>query len=192
MADPYENASLLDLQVQAIWAAFLHRGLKYSSITATSTSNDKIESQYIRTLGESFENLQANCADGSVLFASVLRKIGIEPVLVCVPGHMYLGFYRYYDYANSVFDSSDLVFLETTRMGDIDLSEYRGDDYLQSLIIEFSFKLALLDGMGEFERAKSKFDDDEETEYQIIDIKKMRSQGIMPVTRYWEGYSKSP
>ena len=31
--------------------------------------------------------------DGSVLFASVLYKLGIYPVLVRIPGHMFVAFY---------------------------------------------------------------------------------------------------
>lgn len=46
----------------------------------------------MRFIDESLGNTQANCVDGTVLFASVLRKIGIEPSLVTVPGHMFLGF----------------------------------------------------------------------------------------------------
>lgn len=35
---------------------------------------------------------QANCVDGRVLFASILRKIDIAPALVLIPGHMFLAF----------------------------------------------------------------------------------------------------
>ena len=46
----------------------------------------------MRLLDETINNDQANCADGSVLFASLLRKIGIEAYLVMVPRHCYLAF----------------------------------------------------------------------------------------------------
>ena len=39
----------------------------------------------MRLIDESINNGQANCVDGSVLFASLLRKIDIEPVLVSLP-----------------------------------------------------------------------------------------------------------
>ena len=34
---------------------------------------------------------QANCADGSVFMASILRKIGYDVSLVLGPGHMWNG-----------------------------------------------------------------------------------------------------
>ena len=40
-----------------------------------------LESRY-RFLEQSIRNTQANCVDGTVLFASVLYKLGISPVLV--------------------------------------------------------------------------------------------------------------
>ena len=50
--------------------------------------------------------------DGSVLFASVLRQIGIEPLLVLVPGHMFVGFAL--DQAGS-----QVEYLETTMIGNV-------------------------------------------------------------------------
>ena len=50
--------------------------------------------------------------DGSVLFASILRQIGIDPILVLVPGHMFMGFYV-------DPDGKQADFLETTMIGQI-------------------------------------------------------------------------
>ena len=80
-------------QVFAIWSALQKRGIQYSSTTTTPGGSDAVYSQFVRFLDQSITNTQANCVDGSVLFASLLRKISIEPFLVTVPGHMYVGFY---------------------------------------------------------------------------------------------------
>ena len=64
----------------------------------------------MRLIDESINNAQANCVDGSVLLASLLRKIDIEPVLVYVPGHCYLAFYL-------DAEQKHLVGLETTLIG---------------------------------------------------------------------------
>jgi hypothetical protein len=85
--------------------------------------NQNIASQYVRTLQESFVNTQANCVDGSVLFASVLRKLGIEPFLGIVPGHMFVGYYL-------DREMTTRSFLETTMLGNEDLSKYTKDDSL--------------------------------------------------------------
>lgn len=80
-------------QVAACFLTLRLKGVKYSSITATSNTNSNIYSQYIRFAGEVMNNSQANCADGTVFFCSVLRKIGIHAEMIFVPGHVYLGFY---------------------------------------------------------------------------------------------------
>ena len=74
------------------WHALTQRDLRYSTSPPARRSPTAVNSQHVRMIDESINNAQANCVDGSVLLASVLRKIGIEPVLVMVPGHCYLGF----------------------------------------------------------------------------------------------------
>ena len=99
-------------QVFAIWNALQRRHVKYSSITTPSASSlsGKVYCQAVRFIDESIDSQQANCVDGSVLFASVLYKIGIQPILVLKPNHMFVGYYL--DEGHSKFE-----FLETTRLG---------------------------------------------------------------------------
>jgi hypothetical protein len=98
------------LQVFAIWNALQQRGVRYSNITTTPGASKEVYSQYVRFVDQSINNSQANCVDGSVLFASILRQIGIEPVLVLVSGHMFVGFYL-------DPQGKELDFLETTMLG---------------------------------------------------------------------------
>ena len=53
---------------------------------------------------------QANCIDGSVLFASLLECIGIQPVLVVVRGHAFVGWRVWRDI-------QEYDFLESTMIG---------------------------------------------------------------------------
>ena len=66
--------------------------------------------------------------DGSVLFASLLRAINIEPILVRTPGHMFVGYYT---------DNShkDMNFLETTMIGDVDLDDFFPYEQLDSTMV---------------------------------------------------------
>src|SRR5437762_2918780 len=80
-------------QVFAVWSALQKRGLQYSNTTATPGGSETVQSQFVRFIDQSLTNTQANCVDGSVLFASLLRKISIEPFLVIIPCHMYVAFY---------------------------------------------------------------------------------------------------
>lgn len=99
-------------QVFAIWYVLQRRGVRYSNITTTPGSSKEVYSQYVRFIDQSINNSQANCVDGSVLFASILRQIGIDPILVLVPGHMFMGFYV-------DPDGKQADFLETTMIGQI-------------------------------------------------------------------------
>ncbi len=80
-------------QVYAVWHALSQRDMRYSSITATAVGSKTVGAQNVRLIEESINNSQANCVDGSVLFASAMRKIGIETFLVMTPDHCYVGFY---------------------------------------------------------------------------------------------------
>ena len=79
----------------------------------------------METLEDALASSQINCVDGSVLFASLLRAINIDPILVRIPGHMYVGYYtdRNHSQAN---------FLETTMIGDIDLDDFFPEEKLDS------------------------------------------------------------
>ncbi|HSI64909.1 MAG TPA: hypothetical protein VLE43_17415, partial [Candidatus Saccharimonadia bacterium] len=70
-------------QVFAIWHVLQRRGIKYSDISTTPGAKT-VYCQTVRFLDESLDATQANCVDGSVLMASVLRKIGITAYLVVV------------------------------------------------------------------------------------------------------------
>ena len=101
----------VDNQVYALWNVLQKRNFRYSSVSNTSLSSNVVFSQRVRTFDDALESSQINCVDGSVLFASLLRAINIEPILVRTPGHMFVG---YYTDANH----KDMKFLETTMIGD--------------------------------------------------------------------------
>jgi hypothetical protein len=69
------------LQVYAIWNVLQRRGLKYSSITTVAPEMPGVFSQHVRFLDESVEYAQANCVDGSVVFASPSGKSAWTPSL---------------------------------------------------------------------------------------------------------------
>lgn len=99
------------LQVCAIWKVLHDRGFQYSSITTTSTnSSANIVSQQVRTFDNALKTNQANCVDGTVVFASLLRAIDISTVMVLTHDHCFLGFYT------SNRKDRKLVYLETTML----------------------------------------------------------------------------
>lgn len=90
----YQNGSAeVSLQAEAIWYYVLEHGMSYASISTTSNPAKNANVQHIRFFEDVFKLRQANCIDACVFFASVMRKIGLKPVIFVVPGHAYLGYY---------------------------------------------------------------------------------------------------
>ena len=174
-------------QVFALWSALQKRGLQYSSTTATPGGSETVQSQFVRFIEQSLANTQANCVDGSVLFASLLRKISIEPFLVTIPGHMYVGFYL-------GAGKSQFIGLETTVLGLPDVADEKsaGDpaaltslrDKLDAAIKSRrdwkTFAKAIQVGTEDLTKNKPKLDA-ADSNYQWIDLAEARAEGIMPI-----------
>ncbi|HUS18347.1 MAG TPA: hypothetical protein VMZ25_01740 [Terriglobales bacterium] len=84
---------------QAAWvrqqSAAIFQALKDSGITYVSsifTFGDFVgQAQRIRLPRETLKLTNANCIDVSVAFASALENLGLQPVIVIVPGHAFVG-----------------------------------------------------------------------------------------------------
>lgn len=168
-------------QVYSIWDALQARGIRYSDISTSSAESKVVYSQHVRMLDESVTALQANCVDGTVLFASVLRKIGIEPYLVVVPGHMFLAF-------DLDEDGKTTYGLETTMIGDL-TAKPDGKARLipAALNTQFrnraswqSFAAAIESGSADLLKEKDKFEGDD-PDYQIVSVTAARQLGILPL-----------
>ncbi len=157
-------------QVFAIWYALQQRGIHYSSITRTGNTNHDVLAQHVRFLDESWQNNQANCVDGSVLMASVLRKIDLNPSLVLVPGHMLLAF--------ELSPGGERAYLETTRLDSLQPGKNGKIDENASFK---SFTDATRRGYSTYQAAAGNFGDAAQPEYQIIDIGAARDLGVVPI-----------
>lgn len=145
------------LQVAAIYEHLRRRGFRYSSITTSSGESDRVLSQVVRFPSDSVRTAQANCIDGTVLMTSILRKIGIEPLILLGPGHAMLGFYPQQD------RSKGFYVVETTKLES-------GD-----------FKDALQTGMARYRQWAEKHADS--PAFQQIAVIRARQQGVMPIAR---------
>lgn len=169
-------------QVFALWTALSARDVRYSSITKSAAANSTVYSQHVRLLHESINNAQANCVDGSVLLASLLRKIGIEPALVIVPGHCYLAFAL-------DADGENLVGLETTLLGaepGDDAEDVAGiDEIIDPQWHEEpawkTFCAALATANADLEKNAEQFADESAADYQIIPVAGARQMGVLPI-----------
>jgi hypothetical protein len=75
-------------QLNAIWKVLEKKGIRYSSIGTTTGSSTGV--QHVRLIEDTLSTRQANCVDGSALFASIAIKIGMDAYLILTPGHCYV------------------------------------------------------------------------------------------------------
>jgi hypothetical protein len=94
--DGYESGNAADVtrQVEAIYRTLHDLGFKYSALTQASVSSNKAGTQSIQFVGDILTSEQANCVDGSVLFASILTQINLRAVIFFIPNHhAFIGVY---------------------------------------------------------------------------------------------------
>jgi len=169
-------------QAYALWHALSQRDVRYSSITASVAESESVASQHVRMIDESINNGQANCVDGSVLLASLLRKVGIEPMLVMVPGHCYLAFWL-------DAEGKELAALETTMIGSVVEDETIKVDGLDGVVGEDSrdenswktFAAAIATGVANLNKNAKNFKDAKNSDYQLISVRAARKLGILPI-----------
>ena len=168
-------------QVYALWNMLSQRDVRYSDITTSAATTDVVSSQHVRLVDESINNGQANCVDGSVLLASLLRKIDIEPSLVYVPGHCYLAFYL-------DAEKTQLVGVETTLISGAGDDDTRDVPHAQDVVdAEWRAKdswntFCAAVAMGDADLAKNQaiFNGDD-PDYQVVSIAAARQMGILPI-----------
>jgi len=140
-------------QVQAVWDTLAGRGLSYVNLATDSGASSLVSTQYVRFLDQSVHDHGANCVDATVLFASVLRRIGLRPVLIFRPGHCFAGFY-------DAPAGGNLIAFETTMLG------------------HASFAAAAVEGNRELQTTLPYAGTDQ---YSIVDVAVCRQEGISPI-----------
>lgn len=179
----YQNhtPNSVEKQVYALWYVLQKRNFRYSSVSYSSLSSNVVYSQRVRTFDDALSSSQINCVDGSVLFASLLRAINITPVLVQIPGHMFVGYYT--DSQNK-----NLTFLETTMIGDVDLDDYFPEEKLdstknqrsQSEMSRLTFEKSKEYANAEFLRNEKKVRSNQRG-YLFVEISKGVRRSVQPI-----------
>jgi hypothetical protein len=133
--------------LRSVFVALQKLNTKYSNITDTFFN----DWQHVRRPREVLGALSANCLDGSMLFASVLELVGMEPVIVTKTGHAYVG-------VRSGPGSSLIWPVETTMVG--------------SATFDQAFDTALKEFVA---------DEKMDPKFRVVDIKAMRARGVLPL-----------
>lgn len=147
-------------QVEAIFNAV--RNTQVSYVNSSMSFGNVGFTQRVRLPQESILKKSANCIDGAVLFASLFENIGLEPLIVLIPGHAFVG-------VRLAPNSSETLFIETTLIGRRVL--------VSILTLESTFDAAVREGNAKYNNAITT----DPNSVHLIDIKKERENGIYPL-----------
>ena len=151
----------------ALWATLFNERFMY-----VSPPNGWAETgQRIRPAADIFEHKTAACLDTSVLFASCLENMGLNPVIALTKTHAFAGFWLI-DESFPVLTNDDPIDLRKR----IDMSD----------IVMFETTLVTNDTPVTFkqaiDRAKALLEEDQESEFvMLIDIEQARVRRVRPI-----------
>ncbi len=83
-------AAQVEDEARGVFAAMEHIGISYVDSISTY-GNFTSKTERVRLPSETLSADGANCIDLSVAFASAMENLGMEPVIVLVPGHAFTG-----------------------------------------------------------------------------------------------------
>jgi hypothetical protein len=154
------NGNNLMSEIKAIFNAV--RNSKVSYVDSHMSFGQVGFTQRVRLPKESILQRSANCIDGTVLFASLFENIGLEPLIILVPGHAFVG-------VRLAPNSQQTLFIETTLVG---------RNMLNSILtLKTTFDAAVEEGLTRYNNEMSR----NPNEVHIIDIKEARTNGIYPL-----------
>ncbi len=90
--DPAEQAKHIESSVSAVYEALSQRDISYA--VSPPGWDYRGEAQRVRDHGPVANGGLGNCMDTTVLLAAVLEHIGLWPVLIMIPGHILVGYWR--------------------------------------------------------------------------------------------------
>ncbi len=86
----YQTPDHMMAEIEAAFNAVRDQGIKYVSSVST-VPEERFYFQNVKWPDAVLRTKSANCAEYSVLFASIFEAMGYDPILVGVPGHMMVG-----------------------------------------------------------------------------------------------------
>ncbi|MGE5603501.1 MAG: hypothetical protein ACM30E_10640 [Nitrososphaerales archaeon] len=158
-----QGAQIARQQAQAIFAVLqAETGFTYVNSPLTLGAESDQVTQRVRLPAEVLASAgSANCIDGTVLFASLLELAALDPILVLVPGHAFVGWRTW-----ARVDRYE--FLETTLIGygDFDSAQASAQARYDDALMKGYFERELFDTAGYA---------------RLIDVAACRAQGIYPL-----------
>ena len=130
-------------EARAVFEAMRNIGISYVDSIFTF-GNFTADAQRVRLPRETLALSSANCIDVSVAFASAIENLGMDPVIVIVPGHAFTG-------VRLAPDSQEILYLDLTVLprGSFERARERAEYWLkkappdQVLVIDVAAARAL-------------------------------------------------
>lgn len=122
------DEAIVTAQVGAMFNALREKArITYVNSYIAINPEEGVSSQRVRLPAETLLTRQANCVDGTVLFASLLEAVSLNPAIVIVPGHTLVGWETWEG-------SGQWKYLETTMIGsgEFERASMLGDSAVQS------------------------------------------------------------
>jgi len=113
----YQPDRAVEPQVRAIFDALqTDAAVIYVNSTVNFNPEQSARTQRVRLPRQSLAEQQANCIDGTLLFASLLEAASLNPALVIVPGHALVAW-------ETGKQTDQWAYLETTKIGESNFDE---------------------------------------------------------------------
>ena len=118
-------AAQVEDEARGVFEAMKHLGVSYVDSISTY-GNFASQAERVRLPRETLSMKGANCIDLSVAFASAMENLGLEPLIILVPGHAFTG-------VRLAHGSSQILYLDLTVVpdGTFDAAVQRAQNWLQ-------------------------------------------------------------
>ena len=106
-----EPKTEVEVQVKAAFDALKKHEIRYVNSVIDFTPESGSQNQRVRTPRETLDDREANCIDGTLVVASLLEAMSLNPAIVIIPGHAFVA-WETWRRGNEA--SSEWRYLETT------------------------------------------------------------------------------
>jgi TolB-like protein len=162
---PKTEREITMMQVKAMYEAIKEKGIRYVDQSLQFPDKDR---QRVLLPEDSLRYKRANCIDGAVLFSSLMLQAGINPIILLVPGHAFVGWETW-------AGSGEYEVLETTKVGytDFEAAVAAGQEQAEMAGVQQSLKrLSFPDDSGVKNKGSA----------TILNIKQLKQKmGDMPL-----------
>jgi hypothetical protein len=112
------DPDVVQTQIDALYQSLHAAEIVYVNSIIDYGSGEELTTQRTRLPSESLAMRSANCIDGTVLMASLIEGVSLNPAILLVPGHALVGWETW-------TGSNEWQFLETTMIGTEDFTKAR-------------------------------------------------------------------